>query len=105
MTNIPGWSGSFPFIADQALEAIEMLVNEQGLPPPDQWTAYDIFMDGENDMTRAMITTEDGGEYEIEQHEIDWDNWTSVDDYDWVWEIWDWIVDNYPEVDVDSHYE
>lgn len=105
MTRIAGWDDDVPYIAGEAREALEDLVSEQGLSSPDQWDSYDVYMDAGDDSIRAMITTNDGGEFEIEQHGIEWENWTTLDEFDWVWEIWDWVVENYPEVDTDSHYE
>jgi hypothetical protein len=101
---LDGWDDAVPYLGGEAREAIEDLISEQGLPPPEDWTSYDVFMDNDNDTIRAMITTDNGSEFEIEQHDVDWSHWTSVDEFDWCWEIWDWIIENYPDVDTDSHY-
>jgi len=100
MTRIPGWDDDVPYIGGESREFLEQLISETGLPPPDRWEAYDVYIDREDGTVTGMITA-GGVEFQVEETGV-----TVEDplDWDWVWSIWDWIAENYPDVDIDSHY-
>ncbi len=78
-------------------EAMEGMV-EEGLPPPEYWDSYDVYID-ENEVTGVI--TADGIEYSFTDSGIDL---TDLGDWDWVWDIWDWILEWDIDIDMDSHY-
>jgi hypothetical protein len=93
-TDLPG--ALIPEIQDQISEWAE-----QGMGPPETWTNFDISIDGDNDHVVASMTTDDGYTYSVD---IDADLDNDLQGWDWVWEMWDWLSEEFPEVDLDSQY-
>jgi hypothetical protein len=93
-TDLPG--RTIPEIQEQISDWAE-----QGLSSPDHWTNFDIFIDGDNDHVRAVLTDDEGFEYSVD---IDVDVDDDLNGWDWVWEFWDWLSEEFPEVDLDSQY-
>lgn len=89
-------------IGGEAREALEQLQEEQNLPDVQQWQAYDIYMDADGHAVTALITDRSGAEYEISVNGIDM---LDIDSWDWVFDIWDWLIETNPSVDRDSHYD
>lgn len=94
-----GWD-DIPYIGGDAREALEQLIEEQGIPGPEHWSSYDVNMDNTSGTVEAIITDDKGVEYEVS---IETDL-VELDDWDWAWDIWDWLIENYPDVDLDSKY-
>lgn len=94
-----GWD-DVPYIGGEAREALELLMDEQNLPGPDEWSSFDVNMDTSSGAVEVIITADDGTEYEISlQTDLE-----DLDDWDWAWDLWDWLIENYPDVDLDSKY-
>lgn len=89
-----GWADESALYAD-ALESAREL-EALGAPGPEEWESYVIDMDAGT----LDITTIDGQTFGWEGV-VDLDN---PDDYDWIWAMWDWLAENYPDVDRETKY-
>ena len=86
---IEGYTGP----VDGALGELEDL----GLGPPDTWTDFDIYI-GDDSVDFEIIDASG----EVYEYSVEGD--PTETDWDWVFDIWDWLGDEYPDVDKDSHY-
>jgi hypothetical protein len=75
------------------------LIAERDLPPPEEWESFDVYMGA--DEQRMSIHAADGYDYDVNVDGSIYD----ADGWDWMWDIWEWIAENYPDTDLDSHYE
>jgi hypothetical protein len=98
----PGWdSGLFFRDSDHVGEWFGAL-EEIGAPDPSEWTNYDVYLN--DDGLVIDVTDSDGNTwtYDAFDGELKGDN---MEDWDWVWQIWDWLDDVYADVDKDSKYD
>jgi len=80
-------------------EIIEGLIRDHDLPPPTEWTNYDVEIG--QDEQRMLITDDDGFDYEFK---ISGSDVYDIDEWDWMWDIWEWLRDKFPDVELDSEY-
>lgn len=103
MTKFRGWDGEdLPYLGGRSREFIEQLIAETDLPPPDRWDAYDVFIDREDGSVTGMITA-DGIEHTVKETGIP--DLADVFEWDWALSVYDWIQENWPDVDLDVIYE
>lgn len=76
-------------------------MDEQNLPHPDHWSGFEILMDADGHGATMMIVADDGTEYELIIDQIDL---YDLDSWDYVWDIWDWLIQNWPDVDLVAKY-
>lgn len=100
MTHLDGWDDDVPYIGGVPREVLEQMIDEQGLPHPDEWASFDVSLD--EGVVTAMITTDDGIEISLSDEGITLSDWM---DWDWIWELWDWLSEHFPDIDKESFYE
>jgi hypothetical protein len=71
-----------------------------GTPDPTHWERYDVYID-RSGRVDGTITTKDGEEYALTDRNVDFDE----SDWEWVWDIWDWLETEYgDDFDKDTVY-
>lgn len=71
-----------------------------GLGPPDTWASYHVDIDRSGHV-EATITDRDGISYSLDADVTDFEDY---DQWDWVWDIWDWLETEYDDFDLDVKY-
>lgn len=92
------WWSDLPNTGPSFRDMMEEFANE-GLGPPDTWARYDVRI-GLGGHVEATIT-DDGGE----QFSIEGDVNFETEDFQWAWDIWEWIEEMEYDIDMDAHYE